>query len=151
MLLLFCQTLWLCCCKPFLHFSCILLMNQVSLTVISAANVLLCMIHCLQCQSQHDLLILQQCQCQSDHFLKLVTANLCVSECDELKHKLNTVNTALLQMSVLNQIAAALEEIYNAMHMTVYLSALCLCFKSYFYAFLIYLCYSASLLYLDCG
>ena len=150
MLLLFCQTLWLCHCKLFLHFSCVLLTNQVSFTIISAVNVLLCMIHCLQHQSQHDLLILQQCWCWDNHFLKLVTANLCVSECDELKHKLNTVNTALLQMSVLNQIAAALKEIYNAICITVCLSALCLHFKSYFHAFLMHLCYLALLLHLDC-
>ena len=140
----------MCCCKLFLHFLYILLMNQISLTVISAVNVLLCVICCLQCQSQHNLLILQQCQCWDNHFLKLVTANLCVSECDELKHKLNTVNTVLLQISVLNWIAAILEEIYNAIYIIVCLSALCSHFKSYFHAFFIYLYYLTLLLHLDC-
>ena len=140
----------MCCCKLFLHFLCILLMNQISSAVISAVNVLLCVIHYLQCQSQHNLLTLQQCWCWDNHFLKLVTANLCVSEYDRLKHKLNTVNTALLQMFILNWIVTALKEIYNTIYMTVYLSALCLHFKSYFYTFSIYLCYSALLLHLDC-
>ena len=150
MLLLFCQTLWLCHCKSFLHFLCILLTNQVSLTVISAVNVLLCVIHCFQHQSQHNLLTLQQCWYWDNHFLKLVTANLYVSECDRLKHKLNTVNAALLQIFILNQIAAALKEIYDAIYMTVCLSALYLHFKSYFHAFLMHLYYLSSLLHLDC-
>ena len=140
----------MCHCKSSLHFLYILLMNQISLTVISAVNVLLCIIHCLQHQSQHNLLILQQCWYWDDYFLKLVTANLCVSEYDRLKHKLNTVNVTLLQISVLNWIVTALKEIYNAMYLMIYLSALCSHFKSYFHIFLIYLYYSALLLHLNC-
>ena len=141
----------MCHYKSFLHFLCILLMNQISSAVISAANILLQIIHCFQYQSQHNLLTLQQCQYWDNYFSKLVTANLCVSEYDRLKHKLNTVNIALLQISVLNQIAAVLKEIYNAIYITVYLSALYSYFKSYFYAFLIHLYYSALLLHLDCS